>query len=454
MTTRNLDINSIILRLLKKKERINIHDIAKTAHVSVHNPAHRRAIQRAVRVLVENKTIKAEGNARARTYVKASSGTLEGIPVTERASDLLAYITKPLHMRSPAGYNQDFLSSYEPNRDSFLTDKQKSELNSIGSSEGRIQPAGTYARNILDRMLVDISWNSSRLEGNTYSLLETKRLIEIGEASEGKSATESQMILNHKSAIEYIIDAAADESITSHTICSIHALLSENLLGDPAASGRLRQAPVSIGGSTYLPLDNPHVLRECFEIITNKLNLINDPFEQAIFSLIHLSYIQAFEDVNKRTARLVANIPLVKRNLKPLSFVDVSRKSYADALLGVYEKNDTSLFCDLFVWAYGRSSQKYSAFQQSLGEPNLLKMKFRNQIHEIIRTMILQRVEGRNVVTRIREMMNTAGFPQTGSQEYDELFQTIETEISSLHDGNIARFRIRPNEFRAWKELQ
>ena len=313
------------------------------------------------------------------------------------------------------------------------------------------RPAGTYARNILDRLLIDLSWNSSRLEGNTYSLLETKRLIELGEEAAGKDAAEAQMILNHKAAIEYIVDTAEDKQITTHDVRSVHALLSENLLGDPAASGRVRNIAVNIGGSTYLPLENPHLLQECFELFIEKINAIEDPFEQSFFSLVHLSYLQTFVDVNKRTARMVANIPLVKQNLKPLSFADVKKEAYVTALLAVYETNNISLLRDLFVWAYTRSAQRYTAIQQSLGEPNLLKLKYRTQIQEIIRTIILEKTAGADIAKRIQELIAAGKFPETVHQE---LINLLETEIVSLHEGSVARFKVRPSEYQAWKALQ
>lgn len=259
------------------------------------------------------------------------------------------------------------------------------------------------------------------------------------------------MILNHKAAIEYIIESAAEEKIGSHEVYSIHALLSENLLGDSSASGRLRQIAIGVSGTTYLPLENPHVLKECFEIFIEKLNRIDDPFEQSFFSLVQLSYIQAFEDINKRTARLVANIPLIKINLKPLSFMDVDQEAYVKSLLGIYEKNDINLFRDLYMWAYKRSSQRYSAIQQAMGEPNLLKLKYRSTIHDIIRTIILEKVNAQQIVPRVQSLIGVLNIPKTDATQ---LFQVIEAEIISLHDGNFARFKIRPSEFQAWKNLQ
>ncbi|QYO65895.1 Fic family protein [Leptolyngbya sp. 7M] len=259
------------------------------------------------------------------------------------------------------------------------------------------------------------------------------------------------MILNHKAAIEYIVESADEDHISSQEIRSIHALLSENLLGNPASSGRLRSLIVEIWGSTYLPLDNPQILQECFDQFVEKLNAIEDPFEQSIFSIVHLSYMQAFEDVNKRTARLVANIPLVKANLKPLSFTDVDPAAYVSALLGVYERNDVSLIQDLYIWAYTRSSQRYSAVQQSLGEPNLLKLRYRERVQEIVRTIILEKTGGEQIVQKIRDLIDQQNIPDA---DRDALFNLIENEIISLHDGNVARYKVRPSEFLAWKELQ
>jgi len=258
------------------------------------------------------------------------------------------------------------------------------------------------------------------------------------------------MILNHKSAIEYIVDSTREEPITSHEICSVHALLSENLLGDPAASGRLRTIIVNIGGSTYVPLENPQVLRECFDLFVDKINGIKDPFEQSLFSIVHLSYLQAFEDVNKRTARLVANIPMIKDNLKPLSFTEVDQRAYVSALLGVYERNDTSLIRDLYIWAYNRSSQQYTAIQQSMGEPNLLKLRYRERIRGIVGSIIIEKVPGAKVVRKIQELVED-NIPEA---DRSAVFNLIETEIFSLHEGNVARFRVRPSEFQAWKALQ
>ena len=129
----------------------------------------------------------------------------------------------------------------------YLTNSFGKSDRLLGTPNHAEQAAGTYARKILDRLLIDLSWNSSRLEGNTYSLLETKRLIEQGRAAEGKERGETQMILNHKDAIEFLVDGAEEIGFNRHTILNLHGLLANNLLGDPDAVGRLRLAPVAAG---------------------------------------------------------------------------------------------------------------------------------------------------------------------------------------------------------------
>ena len=456
------NIQEIIISILKEKPATNINEIADKAGVSFTKAAERRSIQRVIHQMIEDGIIRAEGKARATRYHLAEKSIdtestseihtngFNDISLSIQSKNILQYISKPLSTRKPSIYNREFLFSYQPNKTNYLNPSLQEELNILGrmESENIKQPAGTYARNILNRLLIDLSWNSSRLEGNTYSILETKRLIESGENAVGKDAFEAQMILNHKDAIEYIIESANEKNITAHEIYSIHALLSGGLLGDPAASGRLREINVGISGTTYSPVENPHLLKEYFQVFVKKLNQIKNPFEQSFFSLVHLSYLQAFEDVNKRTARLVANIPLIKKNIKPLSFIDVNKNDYVMALIGVYEKNDISLLRDLYFWAYKRSVQRYSATQHIMGEPDIFKLKYRTIIQNIIRNIILDKTTHHQIVSIIRQNVEKLNLTETDSMR---LFHIIETEIISLHEGNIARFKIRPSEFQEWK---
>jgi len=318
----------------------------------------------------------------------------------------------------------------------------------IGRPPGGERPAGTYARTIYGRLLIDLSWNSSRLEGNTYSLLETERLLDLGEAAEGRDALEAQMILNHKAAIELLVEQAEEIGFNQYTILNLHALLAENLLADPQAGGRLRRIPVGVGGTVYHPLEVPQLIEECFGSILDVAAAIADPFEQAFFALVHLAYLQAFEDVNKRVSRLAANIPLIRGNLCPLSFVDVPERAYVEGVLGVYELNRVELLRDVFVWAYERSSARYSAVRQSLGEPDPFRLRYRVLIAEVVAAMVRAGMDRKGAAARVRQCASE----QVPPADQPRFVEVVETEIMSLHEGNIARYRLRPAEFRAWRE--
>ena len=280
--------------------------------------------------------------------------------------------------RQPVGYDRAFLDSYQPNHTFYLSRTEREHLREVGTPKIPEQPAGTYARQILNRLLIDLSWNSSRLEGNTYSLLDTTHLLEIGEEAEGKERLEAQMILNHKDAIEFLVDAPEDIGFNRHTITNLHASLADNLLADPDAPGRLRHIVVDITGSVFHPLAVPQLIEECFDQILATASTIRDPFEKAFFVMVQLPYLQPFDDVNKRVSRLAANIPLIKANLSPLSFEDTPVDLYAEAILGSVRVEDASNCCATFSSGLmKRSAARYAAVRQSLGEPDPFRMRHR-----------------------------------------------------------------------------
>jgi len=425
----------------------------------------RRTLQRRLSILVKNNQLVKEGRGRGTKYKVKSPlivtiGTAyekdEALPIhteiyvaiSEKGKEIKESVRQPIQQRKPVGYNRDFLSSYQPNETYYLPENIRRHLLEIGQSQQEILPAGTYALQIYNRLLIDLTWNSSRLEGNTYSLLETQRLVELGENAEGKDAFETQMILNHKAAIELLVESAEETGFNRYTLCNLHALLSENLLPDPAACGRLREQSVGIGGSVFHPLQGRVVITECFDEVLMKANAINDPFEQAFFAMVQLPYLQPFDDVNKRVSRLATNIPLIRENLSPLSFVDVPEKAYIDGLLGIYELNQTELMADVFVWAYERSCARYSAVRQSLGEPDSFRLRYREPIARLVSEVVKGVRNKQAAVSLIRNFAED----QIIQGDRNRFIEMVETELMSLHEGNIARYRLKLSEFEKWKE--
>lgn len=421
----------------------------------------RRTFLRRLDKLVEQGVVITSGRTRATLYrlaeapdkpteenKAASEAEADLIPLSKEGKTILEAVSRPAAARRPVGYNLDFLLQYRPNVDSYLTPEDKRKLAELGRTARLDQPAGTYAKEILQRLLIDLSWNSSRLEGNTYSLLDTQQLISQGKAADNKSAMEAQMILNHKDAIEFMVHSAEEIGFNRYTITNLHALLSNNLLGDPAAHGRLRTLAVGIGNSVFTPLGIPQQIEEMFEAMLAKAREIDDPFEQAFFIMVQLPYLQPFDDVNKRVSRLAANIPLNRHNLAPLAFVDVPQDMYVKGMLGVYELNRVELFKDVFIWAYERSALRYAALRQSLGEPDPFRLKYRDEIRELVTEIVSNAVPPEEAKQRIVK----AGYklPTGDRHKFNE---TVDTELLSLHDGNFARYYIRPSEFKRWKEV-
>ena len=165
--------------------------------------------------------------------------------------------------------------------------------------------------------------------------------------------------------------------------------------------------------------------------------------------MVHVPYLQPFEDVNKRVSRLAANIPLIRGNLCPLSFVDVSNQAYIDGILGVYELNRVELLRDVFVWAYERSCARYSAVRQSLGEPDPFRLRYRLPVAEVIGKVVRGSMD-KKAASAFMKRRAAENVPQADRARFIEV---VETEVQSLHEGNIARYRLRPLEYLTWQKM-
>jgi hypothetical protein len=422
----------------------------------------RRTLQRRLAMLIEQKRIVSQGSGRSLRYRLApkiiEAFTAEQatasyqlaaeiqIPLSAEAERIRAHIRQPRQQRQPVSYRIEFLEQYQPNVSFYLPEALRTQLHQLGRSSAEQAAAGTFARDMLSRLLIDLSWASSKLEGNTYSRLDTERLFEFGQAAEGKDALETQMILNHKAAIEYLVSNPAHAIVAPDNIIALHALLSDGLMPDPLSCGRLRHRAVDIGGSVYLPVALPQRVEELFAIITAMAAEIIDPFEQAFFLMVHLPYLQPFEDVNKRVSRLAANIPFIRHNLCPLSFIDVPQQAYVDGVLAVYELTRIELLRDVFVWAYERSCQHYVAVKQQLIPPDTFRLRYRAALNEVVAAIVRNGEAVTPAVIRNH-------LPATVADADRERFITlVEDEFKTLHAGNAIRFGLRPLEFAAWQE--
>ncbi len=431
---------------------------------------HRRTLQRRLHKLVHDQQLKTEGESIALVYRPVSVAPVSGvgiqfpavgpsswlsleepsdesyIPVSPDGQAIRDRISLPLVRRRPVGYRREFLDQYQPGVTFYLPESLRRQLHAIGRTPADQRPAGTYARDILRRLLVDLSWASSRLEGNTYSRLDTQNLIELGQVAQGKDAFETQMILNHKAAIEMLVESADDIGFDSFTFQNLHAVLSQELLADPDSCGRLRRRPVDISGTVFHPLAFPQMIQECFTLLLAKAAAVSDPFEQAFFLMVQLPYLQPFDDVNKRVSRVGANIPLIRNNLCPLSFIDVPDRAYIDGTLGVYELNQPALLRDVFVWAYERSCQRYLAITQGMVAPDPIKIKYRESLIQAVQDVV------RGLRDPVPSVLEKLAVQYAPPQDQAAFADMLGDALSHLHEGSIVRYRLRRAEFLAWQQ--
>jgi fido (protein-threonine AMPylation protein) len=353
------------------------------------------------------------------------------------SSDLLADLEVPLGARQPVTYQRKFVDDYEPNQTFLLPESLANDLYREGRMQGQ-QPAGTYARNVIEPLLIDLSFSSSRLEGNRYTRLDTEVLFRSGHANpQDKDAI---MLLNHKRAIEFLIDEVPLYGLTVMVIRNIHTLLMQGLLHDEDSLGAIRQKVVNISNTAYVPAHMPSLLEEMLGIIVAKARDIKNPVEAAFFLWVNLAYLQPFEDGNKRTSRLSANIPLLMYNCAPLSFLDVTDDDYSRARIGVYEKLDVSVAADLFAWTYRRSIGKYAVQIQAAGLPDLFRATHRDAINELVSRVVR---EGHPLGAAIAEF-------DLPAQDAEKLAEIVKGDIVRLGEHNFARYRLTLRELMRW----
>jgi Fic family protein len=356
---------------------------------------------------------------------------------TEASAQLRAVLQQPLGARAPVTYYRDFVDSYRPNETFLLPTPLAEALYIEGRMQGQ-QPAGTYARRVLEQLLIDLSWYSSRLEGNRKSLLDTRKLFEQGRsAGDDRDAT---MLLNHKDAIEFLVDAVPTYGITLPVVRNVQSLLMNGLLDDPATLGATRHFIVNITDSTYLPPQAPAVLDEMLAAVVERARLIRNPVECGFFLWVNIAYLQPFIDGNKRTSRLCTNIPLLLTNCAPLAFLDVGQEDYALAMLGIYERHDVSIAVDLFEWTYRRSIQKYRVVLESMGLPNPVRARYRVQLGEAVRRIVADGIT-------LAEVLDELDLPQEDRAAFEQL---LRVELASLAAYNCARYRLSIPRTEAW----
>ena len=279
-------------------------------------------------------------------------------PATKYKLTPQAHVTMPLNLATyfdkdiderevQESFNFDLIRDVLPKVEIFT--KEELEVLNAAQMEFEKNTEGMTDleyRKEMERLGVDLSWKSSQIEGNTYSLLETERLLKDKQTASGKTKEEAIMLLNHKDALDFVLDVPDYlKELSVHRIEDIHSILTKELEVDR----NIRHRRVGITGTNYRPLDNEFQIREALEDTCTLVNGKDNVFEKALLTLVLLSYIQAFVDGNKRTARITSNAILIANGYCPISFRTVDSIEYKKAMLMFYEQNNIAAFKKIFI---------------------------------------------------------------------------------------------------------
>lgn len=309
-------------------------------------------LKRLIAALVKNEDIIVEGKARATRYRLSDQAHLL-MPL-----NLDTYFAQDIDERKvQTSFNFELIREQLP-KVKLFTSEEKShlqELQDVFRQHVEERTQNEYNKE-MERLGIDLSWKSSQIEGNTYSLLETERLLRESKTADGKTQEEATMLLNHKYALRFILDNPdyLQELTVSH-IEDIHSLLTQGLSVDRG----IRHRRVGVTGTNYRPLDNEFQIREAMHDTCNLINSKDDVFEKALLALVLLSYIQAFSDGNKRTARITCNALLIANGYCPLSFRSVDSIDYKKAMLIFYEQNNLYAFKQIFIEQFEFAVREY-----------------------------------------------------------------------------------------------
>ena len=293
-----------------------------------------------------------EGKARATRYRLSDQAHLL-MPL-----NLDTYFAQDVDEREvQTSFNFDLIRQQLPAVHLF-TDEEMEHLNAL-QAEFRLhvsEMTENEYRKEMERLGIDLSWKSSQIEGNTYSLLETERLLRESKTADGKTKEEAVMLLNHKDALRFVLDNPDYlQQLTVSHIEDIHQLLTKELSVDRG----IRHRRVGITGTNYHPLDNEFQIREAMHDTCDLINSKENVFEKALLTLVLLSYIQAFSDGNKRTARITSNAILIANGYCPLSFRSVDSIDYKKAMLIFYEQNNLYAFKHIFIDQFDFDVREY-----------------------------------------------------------------------------------------------
>lgn len=332
------DKQQLIIKVLEQSKKLSSKEIFERIETDISYAT----VKRILKDLVKLEYVSITGKGKATKYYLSPHFSIV-FPI-----DIETYFDKEIDEREiNEKFNFNLLDVLFPTLELFTNEElfKLRDLQTVFKQKVASLNATEYKQE-LERLAIDLSWKSSQIEGNTYSLLETEQLLKEKKTAAGKTKDEATMLLNHKEAIDYIVDVKHYfEQLTVAKIEEIHSILVKEL----PIKRNLRKRKVGITGTNYSPLDNEFQIREALELSCKLINQRKNAFEKALLCLVFVSYIQPFSDGNKRTARILSNALLLQNEICPLSFRTVEAIDYKKAMLIFYEQNNISAIKQIFI---------------------------------------------------------------------------------------------------------
>lgn len=339
----------VILDFIKNNPLCKRDDIEKFLS-AMHQDVTKMTITRDLKLLIVDGLVEKFGSAKATVY-KA----LKRLDVLGNI-DVETYFIHDQDERAPQDihFNFDIYAGLK----NLLNDNEKAELKELNetylSKKSRLSPK--LLQKEFERLTIELAWKSSKIEGNTYTLLDTERLLKEHVSAKGKTLEETNMVLNHKKALDFVLKATEQyKQLNITKIEDIHRLL----VSDLDVATEIRNGKVGIVGTNYKPLNNAYQIKDALQALTTVINRTENPIEKALIAVLMIAYIQPFEDGNKRTSRILGNALLLANDYCPLSYRSVDKVEYKKAIIMFYEQNNATYFKKLFLDQYKQAVKKY-----------------------------------------------------------------------------------------------
>lgn len=435
MSLRSLSANekAVVSALLRLRTGASQAELAR----SMADPPSQPTLSRAMAQLMNKGLVLKTGTTR--------NARFELVPAAVR------FATRP-DLRPEAPYDPARIAGYEPNVSTWLPAAARERMAAAAARVEHRLNASTYSRSIAERFLIDLSWASSHLEGNTYDQLSTEALIRYGQAASGHDLAEATMILNHKAAIGRLLERqeAGDGSRIPDPAEAFrtHALLMNGLM-DFGDLGRIRRGSVRVSSTSYRPADDPVRLGLDLADLLAKARSTRDPFEASFLLVAGLPYLQAFGDGNKRMGRLLCNVPLLAAGLPPLSFLGVDQTAYISGLIVFYETAEPELLGEALAAGYEVSAPSYQAAIASPRRPRPIELAERPRLAAAVREIVRGGVHGHEAIEAAARA-SLSGLPSESREDAARVVVAMIEGLSpesgvlyDLEDAEVARYLAR-----------